>query len=223
MRPDPTILAFDTSAAHVAAALLRDGAIRTDRLDPMQRGQAEALLPTLEDVLAANGISWGDLDAIAVGVGPGNFTGIRIAVSAAKGLSLSLGVPAVGVTMFDVLTYQTAGDNLLASLRAPRDKAYVQTYRNGEPEDPPRLISLEDPPNDLQLSSRTKILGHRAIELQQHFDANAEDADLVEIAPRIARIAEIKLQNDTATAPSPLYVRPPDAAPAKTPPPTVVP
>ena len=94
MRPDPTLLAFDTSAAHCAAALLIAGKIHT-RIDEMARGQAEHLMPMLEEVLAAHGLAWRDLDAIGVGTGPGNFTGIRISVAAARGLALGLGCPLV--------------------------------------------------------------------------------------------------------------------------------
>ena len=88
MPSDPTILAFDTSAAHCAAALLRDGEIVTSCAEPMTRGQAERLMPLLHEVLALGGCTWADLDAIGVGIGPGNFTGIRISVSAARGLAL---------------------------------------------------------------------------------------------------------------------------------------
>lgn len=64
----------------------------------MAKGQAERLFPLLEEVLAEAGLSWSDLDAIGVGIGPGNFTGVRISVAAARGLSLSLGIPAAGVS-----------------------------------------------------------------------------------------------------------------------------
>jgi tRNA threonylcarbamoyladenosine biosynthesis protein TsaB len=67
----------------------------------MARGQSERLVPMLEDLLAEGGVAWRDLDAIGVGIGPGNFTGIRIAVATARGLALGLRVPAVGVTGFD--------------------------------------------------------------------------------------------------------------------------
>jgi len=69
----------------------------------MARGQAERLMPMLEEMLAQAGHAWRDLAAIGVGTGPGNFTGIRIAVSAARGLSLALGVPAIGVSGFEIL------------------------------------------------------------------------------------------------------------------------
>ncbi|WP_273509172.1 tRNA (adenosine(37)-N6)-threonylcarbamoyltransferase complex dimerization subunit type 1 TsaB, partial [Planktotalea frisia] len=96
------VLGFDTSAAHVAAALLRDGEIIATAREEMSRGQAERLMVLLEELLAQNTHVWSDLDAIGVGVGPGNFTGIRVSVSAARGLALGLGIPAIGVNRFDV-------------------------------------------------------------------------------------------------------------------------
>ncbi|MES2540559.1 MAG: hypothetical protein V4583_08235, partial [Pseudomonadota bacterium] len=72
------ILAFDTSAAHCAAALLLPTPLNTcrviQRLEPMEKGQAERLIPLLEEVLAEGRIGWSDLKALAVGTGPGNFT-----------------------------------------------------------------------------------------------------------------------------------------------------
>ncbi|MEC9312383.1 MAG: tRNA (adenosine(37)-N6)-threonylcarbamoyltransferase complex dimerization subunit type 1 TsaB, partial [Pseudomonadota bacterium] len=79
MKTEPLVLGFDTSAAHCAAALLRGDTVVAEALEPMTRGQAERLMPLLEEVLATGGATWADLDAIGVGVGPGNFTGIRIA------------------------------------------------------------------------------------------------------------------------------------------------
>ena len=63
----------------------------------MTKGQAERLMPMLEEILAATGVGWRDLAAIGVGTGPGSFTGTRIAVAAARGLALGLAIPAVGV------------------------------------------------------------------------------------------------------------------------------
>ena len=100
MRLNPTLLAFDTSAAHCAAALLSGGRIVRAVHEDMTRGQAERLMPMLEELLANEGAVWEELDAIAVGVGPGNFTGIRIGVSAARGLAMSLAIPAIGVSTF---------------------------------------------------------------------------------------------------------------------------
>ncbi|MFP4451570.1 MAG: tRNA (adenosine(37)-N6)-threonylcarbamoyltransferase complex dimerization subunit type 1 TsaB, partial [Rhodosalinus sp.] len=100
---DPLVLGFDTSAAHCAAALLSGDRLIAARAEEMGRGQAERLMPMLEEMLAEAGVGWSDLDVLGVGTGPGNFTGLRIAVAAARGLALALDVPAVGVSGFEVI------------------------------------------------------------------------------------------------------------------------
>ena len=124
MPSNTTILAFDTSAAHCAAAVLVNGAITATVYEPMARGQAENLMDILDHALAQAGIDLSDLDAIAVGTGPGNFTGIRISVSAARGLALSLGVPAIGVTTFEATWFGTQGP-VVATVPAPREHVYA--------------------------------------------------------------------------------------------------
>ncbi len=123
------ILGFDTSGPHCAAAVLDRDRLVAERLEPMARGQAERLMPMLEEVLAAAGLDWKDLAAIGVGTGPGNFTGIRIGVSAARGLALALGIPAIGVTSTDALLLG-APDGAVAAIPAPRGAAYLA--RSGE-------------------------------------------------------------------------------------------
>jgi tRNA threonylcarbamoyladenosine biosynthesis protein TsaB len=118
-----TVLAFDTSAAHCAAALLSECRILEARSEDMGRGQAERLMPFLENLLSKHALSWHDLDRIGVGIGPGNFTGIRISVSAARGLALGLGIPAIGISAFDALR---GGKQGIAAVSAPRGMAYVQ-------------------------------------------------------------------------------------------------
>ncbi|WP_170414943.1 tRNA (adenosine(37)-N6)-threonylcarbamoyltransferase complex dimerization subunit type 1 TsaB [Ruegeria atlantica] len=193
MPSDPIILAFDTSAAHCAAALLCGDQIVTSRVETMSRGQAERLMPLLEEVLADTGYEWKDLSAIGVGVGPGNFTGIRISVSAARGLALGLGVPAIGVTGFDALAELSS--DALPAIRAPRDQVYVAL-----PDREPALMPLTE----------AESLG--PLILNDDPDAQIR---------AIARIAGQGWQTNT-TQPAPLYVRPADAAPSKDTPPVLL-
>lgn len=127
MRPDPVILAFDTSAAHCAAALLSGGRVVAEAWEAMEKGQAERLLPMCREVLAQAGLDWDGLDAVAVGTGPGNFTGVRIAVAAARGLALSLGVPAIGVTRLEALA-EGLPRPVTVIEDAKRGEAYVQRF-----------------------------------------------------------------------------------------------
>lgn len=127
------ILSFDTSGPHVAAALW-DGQRSYARVEAMAKGQAERLMPLIQELLAEAGAGWPDLTRIAVGTGPGNFTGVRISVSAARGLALGLGIPAVGVSLF-----QTLGTRGEVVIPAPRGMVYVQRFEDNEPSGPVTL------------------------------------------------------------------------------------
>ncbi|WP_299375074.1 tRNA (adenosine(37)-N6)-threonylcarbamoyltransferase complex dimerization subunit type 1 TsaB [uncultured Tateyamaria sp.] len=124
MTDAPLILGFDTSGPYCAAALLRGEVLLAETGEDMARGQAERLMGLLEDVLRGQGCDWRDLDALAVGTGPGNFTGIRIGVSAARGLALGLGIPAYGVTGFEARA-RLAPKGSTVTVPAPRDMVYV--------------------------------------------------------------------------------------------------
>ncbi|MFW8595668.1 tRNA (adenosine(37)-N6)-threonylcarbamoyltransferase complex dimerization subunit type 1 TsaB [Cribrihabitans neustonicus] len=200
MSSEPLVLGFDTSAAHCAAALLRGNDVLAARLEEMTRGQAERLMSLLEEVLAEGGASWQDLDAIGVGIGPGNFTGIRIAVSAARGLALGLEIPAVGVDGFEA----RAAEGTLPAVPAPRDQVYAALPAGGGSE-APRLM----PRAEAEAAARGAGL------------AFAPEASPAGIAEAIARIAATRLDGPVE-APAPLYLRPADAAPARDLPPDLI-
>ncbi|UWQ46530.1 tRNA (adenosine(37)-N6)-threonylcarbamoyltransferase complex dimerization subunit type 1 TsaB [Leisingera aquaemixtae] len=196
MASEPLVLGFDTSAAHCAAALLRGDAVLASRLEEMTRGQAERLMPLLEEVLAEGGAGWQDLDAIGVGIGPGNFTGIRIAVSAARGLALGLEIPAVGVDGFEA----RAAEGTLPAVPAPRDQVYAAL-----PGEAPRLMPRQEAGD----AARGAGL------------AFAPEASPAGIAEAIARIAAGRFETVTG-APAPLYLRSADAAPSSDVPPALI-
>lgn len=209
----PTILAFDTSVAHCAAAILHHGQV-TARTDEMSKGQAEHLMPMLEDMLSDAGLNWSNLDGIGVGIGPGNFTGIRISVAAARGLALGLGKKAIGVSALDALSFDLP--NVMTCLKAPRGRAYVQY--NG-------IAALceitKDDLPQLHPKSEISVVGDAAEEI-------AEVLGIPVLRPRysvieaIARIAATGL-NFPAKSPAPLYLRDADAAPPRDAPPVILP
>ncbi|MDV4168624.1 tRNA (adenosine(37)-N6)-threonylcarbamoyltransferase complex dimerization subunit type 1 TsaB [Rhodovulum sp. FJ3] len=214
MRPEPLVLGFDTSAAHCAAALLLGDRVLAEMTEDMTRGQAERLFPILEQVLSMGGHDWADLDAIGVGIGPGNFTGIRISVSAARGLSLSLGVPAVGVSGFDALAYGADGP-VLTSIDGRRDQVYLQ-QTGGEP----FQAHLDDLPTELAHTGPT-VIGHGAERLAAHTGGTIA-APAAPVAAAIAAIAGARAASGQVARPAPLYLRAADAAPAADQPPKIL-
>lgn len=219
MLPNPTLLAFDTSAAHCAAALLKDGQVLAERTDLMARGQAEHLMPMLESLLAENDLSFGDLQGLAVGVGPGNFTGIRISVAAARGLALGLGIPAIGVSNFEVMRFveaKTQSRPELVSVAAPRDQAYVQQFRDGVPFAAPCQIDPAQPPQDLATPDLC-VIGYRAQDIAASLGASHQATELTDIPVRIGKLGLRALCESPSPYPRPVpvYVRPADAAPPK--------
>ena len=210
--PPPLLLAFDTSAAHCAAVLVRGGRILAARVEAMDRGQAERLLPLLEDLLSEAGFGWPDLDGLAVVTGPGNFTGLRIAVAAARGLALGLDRPAIGVSRFEVLAAEVDGPALVG-LDDRRGGLAVQAFDRGTPLGPPLpgwpaqapspgTICLGD---GAEAAAAALGLGHRPVA--------PEPADLAQVAA----LAAARLRaGPPPPPPAPLYLRPADAAPPRT-------
>ena len=218
MPPDKPLLAFDTTAAHCAAALLLRGVCIAIAREEMAKGQAERLMPMMEEMLAGAGFHWGDLGGVAVGTGPGNFTGIRISVAAARGLALGLGVKAVGVTGLEVLAHGAQGRSRVA-LPASRGALYLQDF-DGEtalaapfeatadgaafwPEDP-GIALIGDWPELPAGKSNALIRPDAETRLRA-----------------LARIGAHRMHEDTAP-PAPFYMRAADAAPASDPPPRIL-
>jgi len=224
---DPAFLALDTSGPHVSLALYSDFLI-AEHEEPMARGQGEALIPMAERLLRSRGGTWNDLDYIAVGVGPGNFTGIRIAVSAARGVALGLGIPAVGVTTFETLLDwdgPLSEPQLILSVQAPRDQAYVQVFRYGVAQSPPQMIDPAAPPAHLERPMNMVVKGFRAKEIAAPFGAKWDDVAPDRYGARVGHLAHLKVTQKIwdGTRPAPLYVKAPDAAPSREKPPVILP
>ena len=205
-------LGFDTSAAHCAAVLLSGGSVLARAEEAMTRGQAERLLPMLEEVLAEGGARWRDLEVIGVGTGPGNFTGIRVAVAAARGLALSLRRPAEGVSLTES---HAAGRDVIACLPAPRGAvvlgrgAALHRLDAEEIDAPERWPAGWDAPLTGPAAAGIAAATGRAV---------AAPADwLVELGRIAARRAA-----PGRPRPVPLYLRPADAAPPADAPPAIL-
>jgi len=186
----------------------------------MATGQAERLIPLLEELLAEAGAGWGDLAALGVGTGPGNFTGVRIGVAAARGLALGLGRPAIGVTAFEALAW---GREAVLALRDARlGQVHAQAF--GPAAFGPVTVALDGPlpsPFLRALPSGLPVVGDFAAEMAARVGGRAE-APLAPVAEAVARIALARLGGENPR-PAPLYLRPPDAAQPRGAPTRVIP
>ena len=213
------LLALDCAGLACSAALWRDGAIVAEQTREMARGHAEALMPMLGEVMVAAGERLDALDRLAVTVGPGSFTGIRVGLAAARGLALAIGCPLVGVGTLAALAEGTelaerANHTVLAVLDARRGEVYAQGFEEDlTPRGPPRaclaseaLIGLGPPVLLVGSGSALVAAAHQGARLVQ---ANAPDF------PEAARVAALAVRQDERARPghevSPLYLRGPGA------------
>lgn len=215
--PRDVTLAFDTSGPACCAAILLGDAVVVERVEHMARGQAERLIPLLEELFGTAGLVWADVTRIGVGIGPGNFTGIRISVAAARGLALSLDCPAIGVSTLDALA-DGQPRPCVTVVPARRGAIYLQVHEGGLAQ-PPRALPLDDL-STADLPFGTPVCGEGVDDVAALTGA----AVLPECVPRavaIARIARARAGHH-ADRPRPLYLRAADAAPASDLPPTIL-
>ncbi len=137
-----TVLAFDTCFASLSVSVLRSDDAGDDAaasmIEARQTGHAERLVPAIREVLAQAGTDLRQIRRIAVTLGPGSFTGVRVGVACARALSLTLSVPVVGTTSLHVAAMTAAAtapeaasaDLLIVAMDARKDAVYVQRFRS---------------------------------------------------------------------------------------------
>jgi tRNA threonylcarbamoyladenosine biosynthesis protein TsaB len=125
------LLAFETATEACSVAVYIDGEVR-ERFELAPRRHAELALPWAGQLLAESGIAKAQLDAIAIGRGPGAFTGVRLAIAIAQGIALALDRPIVPVSTLAVLAMRSPGERVLAAIDARMGEVYSAAFaRNG--------------------------------------------------------------------------------------------
>lgn len=129
----PITLAIDTAAPRLQLALLlADGRVDT-AVDDIATGHAELIFARIKTLLDRNGLAYADLERVVTTTGPGSFTGLRIGLSAARGIGLARAIPVVGVSSLVALSLTATGP-VIVLLDARRDEAYFQTFAGpGQP------------------------------------------------------------------------------------------
>ena len=139
------LLAIDTSGARLQLGLAFDGAVLTE-IEAREKGHAEILFGRVAALMARAGIAYADLKRIAVITGPGSFSGLRIGLSAARGLGLALGIPVIGVPRLLALSLSAESDGPVGVLvDARRGEAYCEMFEApGVPGSGPRLLKDDE-------------------------------------------------------------------------------
>jgi tRNA threonylcarbamoyladenosine biosynthesis protein TsaB len=215
-RASANVLAFDCAGASCACAVLAAGMVAARESAAMERGQAEALVPMIERAMARATLNFRDLDLIAVSVGPGSFTGVRIGLATAHGLALATDLPLIGVTSFAAVAAgigaeELCGLPLAIALESRRAELYLQGVA---PDGEASLIAPEEaaahlPPGPLALA------GDGAPRLAPWLGARARLV-LHLGPPDPADVARVGLASwrpgERPARPEPLYLRAPDTS-----------
>lgn len=203
------VLAIDTALGLCSAALWEDGR-GFAFAEPMQQGHQERLAPMVAERIEDSPWTFQDIDRIAVTVGPGSFTGLRVGIAFAKGLGLALDRPVVGIDSLEALARSAPRQGPgLAVVDARRGQVYARRFEGGVPAGASGAVRLED------LAAGTApawIAGPGAPLLAEAFPEALIDARL---GPDPLALAELAAQLEPAGhPPEPLYLRAPDAKPS---------
>jgi tRNA threonylcarbamoyladenosine biosynthesis protein TsaB len=218
------ILAIDTALDACAAAVLDTDATKIVAQEtlPMKRGHAEALMPLIARVMKASGVAFMSLDRIAVTTGPGSFTGLRVGLSAARGIALAAAKPVVGLTTLTAYAAPFVGENsahpILSAIDARHDHVYFQVVSG----DGGSLVKPKVAPISEALEASRygapHLVGNAAKILADRWPSDAPPPAKVDMqpAPDINWVAWVGAAVSPATAPAkPYYLRAPDAKPPK--------
>lgn len=216
------ILAIDTALDACAAAVLDTGTSKLIAVESqaMKRGHAEALMPLIGRVMQQAALPFAALDRIAVTTGPGSFTGLRVGLSAARGLALAAGKPAVGLTTLSAyaapIVSESGEDPVISVIDARHDQVYFQVVSgNGSSLVRPRVGKIEEALAASRFGA-PHLVGNAARILADRWpkDAAAPIKVDAQAAPDIAWVAWLGAAVSPDTAPArPFYLRAPDAKP----------
>jgi tRNA threonylcarbamoyl adenosine modification protein YeaZ len=215
------VLAIDTALEACSAAVLDpDGGITASESLAMTRGHAEALMPLIARVMNGAGVEFAQLDRIAVTTGPGSFTGLRVGISAARGLALAAGKPAIGLSTLAALAAPLIATDdsiqVVAAIDARHDHIYLQVFGvNGRTLVGPRVASLRDAAR-AATTAPARIVGSAAKKVAAAWPRGVEPPLSIEQrgAPDIEWIARLgAAATEDSSPPKPLYLREPDAQP----------
>ena len=219
------ILSIDTALDACAAAVLDTaGGVIARESQPMKRGHAEALMPLIARVMKASGIGFAELDRIAATTGPGSFTGLRVGLSAARGIALAAGKPVVGVTTLTAFAAPVVSENgahpVISAIDARHDHVYFQVLGDdGRSLIKPKVAPIAEALEAARFGT-PHLVGNAADILAARWPADAPPPFRIDQqpAPDITWVAWLGAAVNPESSPArPYYLRAPDAKPPKDP------
>jgi tRNA threonylcarbamoyladenosine biosynthesis protein TsaB len=219
------VLAFDTCFDACSVAAGRRLRSLTPSIafacEAMTTGQVERLMPMIETVMADAGMTFAELDRIAIACGPGTFTGARIAVAAARALALATGATVVSVTSLELMAMNPAvaasgADTIAIATDARRGEVYLQQFesRTLKPLGPPRVVAISDAAAQLAAGS-VLLAGSGAAAVADAACALGKNARAIlpDLVPEAIDMLFASAALPGMATVAPLYLRPPDAKP----------
>jgi tRNA threonylcarbamoyladenosine biosynthesis protein TsaB len=216
------ILAIDTALDACAAAVLDtdQNKLIAQESQAMKRGHAEALMPLIVRVMKESGVAFDALDRIAATTGPGSFTGLRVGLSAARGIALAASKPVVGITTLAAYAAPHVSEHgehpIISAIDARHDHVYLQVVSgHGGPLLTPRVAPIAEALEASRFGA-PHLTGNAANMLAERWPKEAAPPVKVDqqAAPDIGWVAWLAAAVDPGVAtPRPFYLRAPDAKP----------
>ena len=206
-----TRLVIDTCLGACQVGLFDGGRMIAGASEAMERGHQERLAPMAAEVMARAGVAFAALDLVAVTLGPGSFTGLRVGLAFARGVGLASGVPLAGIGTLAALA--AGADGLAAGvIDARRGLVYVQAFEAGRALSDPDILPLAEAAAALTPLSRGRLtlVGPGAALLAEAIPGAAVDP---RPAPDLAALGRLAASARPAADLRPLYLRAPDARP----------
>ncbi len=210
------VLSVDTALQRCSVAIVRDADVLSVEIEDREKGHAERIAPMAATAFEKAGVAPTDLDRIGVVVGPGGFTGVRVALSFARAMGLATGADIVGVTSLEAIASAVRGEgaDVASIIDARRGQVYAGLYRGGacivapfvaDPAAAQARLAAAASASVLVAGSGASLMAPNAGWTAARVDAQIDPVIVAKLAAAAPK---------PACPPAPLYLRPPDAKPA---------
>ena len=213
-----TVLAIDTSHSNYSLAIVNSNGVLSEINMIKEENPSEKLIELIEKSLRKANLDLHDLDCIAVGVGPGNFTGIRIGISVAKGIALALDIKCIGINRFRTLVFNDSPTLTIINIKD--DLYFTQIYEKKKPISDPIEENFSKIINK-KYNKQTIVSGDNSLMISQKLNLKCDKKNSIPKASELGTIC-INSSDLHSNLPSPFYVKGPDAKLPTQPPPKIL-